>query len=96
LIFKRYDVELKKHAVIVMVTASLSKTVFDRLKTLKKAGESISDVIMRLTGDKQKTSKEEIRSFEGILENGEKWDEIEKILHDLERIICLFLILMYQ
>jgi len=66
---------------MVMVTVSLSKTVLDRLKALKKEGESISDVIMWLTGDKQKTSKEEIRSFEGILENGEKWDEIEKMLY---------------
>ena len=38
MIFKRHKVELKKHAVIVMVTVSLSKTVLERLKALKKEG----------------------------------------------------------
>ncbi|HME56491.1 MAG TPA: antitoxin VapB family protein [Candidatus Lokiarchaeia archaeon] len=66
---------------MAVVTVSLSKIVLDRLNALKKEGESISDVIMRLTGDMQKTSKENIRSFEGILDESEKWDEVEKMLY---------------
>lgn len=64
-----------------MVTVALSKKAIDRLKKMQKEGESISDVIIRLSNEEKNCDPSMIKKYEGSLENTELWEDTEKKLY---------------
>ncbi len=62
-----------------MKTNPLSKEALMRLERLKRPGESISDVILRITD--QNPNRSRIMAFEGIFEDSLGWETLENDLY---------------
>lgn len=65
-------------------TISLPEDVYELLRNRKKPNETFAQLIQRILGDPTKSSKEKkyLRSFIGVFENDDEWDDIEKILEE--------------
>ena len=70
-------------------TISLPEDVYELLRNRKKTNETFAQLILRMLGDPTKSSKnkEFLRSFVGVFENDDEWDEIEKNLEKNRAII---------
>lgn len=62
-------------------TIDISEEVYKKLEKLKSKDESISNYILRLINEKEKSNS--IEEFAGVFEeDSEEWEEIEKILYE--------------
>ena len=64
-----------------MENVPLSREALDRLKKMKKKEESLSDVILRITDNKSREDPSKLKSFEGIFEDSENWEETENQIY---------------
>ncbi len=72
---------------MVQKTISLTPETYKRLKTKKKPDESFSELVDRLLDFKKDLNNKRIfKSFAGVLEEDDEWDEIEKILENARQI----------
>ena len=65
-------------------TISLPEEVYELLRNRKKPNETYAQLIQRILGDPAKSSKkkEYLRSFIGVFEKDDEWDNIEEILEE--------------
>ncbi len=70
-------------------TISLPEEVYELLRSRKKSNETFAQLILRMLGDPAKSSKnkESLRSFIGVFENDDEWDDIETILEQNRALI---------